>query len=530
MTQELALDILKTGANVFLTGEPGSGKTFVTNAYVSYLKRAKIEVAMTASTGIAATHIGGRTIHSWSGIGIGKNLSVRDIDAIASNEWVAKRIDRARVLVIDEISMLDGSTLLAVDRVCREVKRTSLSFGGLQVVFVGDFFQLPPVTVAQNEPHPQESFFSEASASPFAFASKSWQEANPLVCYLSEQHRQEDEVFLRLLSSLRQGTVTEEGVQVLLERQMKGAEAVPRGALKLYTHNVDVDRINEKELGGIEGITKTFRMTAAGKKALLAPLKRGCLSPEVLSLKKEAAVMFTRNHPQGAYVNGTLGTVMSFDEYNGYPIIKTHDGRNVVAEPAEWSVEEYDKVAAKITQIPLRLAWAVTVHKSQGMSLDAAAVDLSQAFVEGQGYVALSRVRTLKGLLLLGWNEMALVVHPDVLEQDESFRDRSLDSESLFESMEKAELGRMHEAFVKALGGTVPGPLTSDPDAQKAKRYRLEEVRQKHPNAYRPWSTEEDAQLAGLHGSGKKAMEIATMLGRRPGAIRARLIKVGLVT
>ena len=467
MTQDRALDILKAGANVFLTGEPGSGKTFVTNAYVSYLKRAKIEVAMTASTGIAATHIGGRTIHSWSGIGIGKNLSVRDIDSIASNEWVAKRIDRARVLVIDEISMLDGSTLLAVDRVCREVKRVPLPFGGLQTVFVGDFFQLPPVTAAQNRPGPQESFFVETLSSPFAFASKSWQEANPLVCYLSEQHRQEDGVFLRLLSSLRQGTVTEEDVHVLLGRQMKGAEAIPKGALKLYTHNVDVDRLNEKELEGIEGVTKAFRMMAAGKRQLLEPLKRGCLSPEVLSLKKGAAVMFTRNHPQGAYVNGTLGAVVGFDMYNGYPIVKTHDGRSVVAEPADWSVEEYGKVAAKITQVPLRLAWAVTVHKSQGMSLDAAVVDLSHAFVEGQGYVALSRVRTLNGLSLLGWNEMALAVHPDVLERDGTFRNQSLDSELLFGNMDKGELERMHVTFVQAFGGTVSSAEKDDPWPQK---------------------------------------------------------------
>src|SRR3989338_421160 len=145
MTQAQALDMLKTGANVFLTGEPGSGKTFVTNAYVSFLKRAKIEVAVTASTGIAATHIGGRTIHSWSGIGIKKELTSWDVDRIASNEYAAKRIDRTRILIIDEISMLDGRTLSSIERVCREVKRSKEPFGGLQVVFVGDFFQLPPV-------------------------------------------------------------------------------------------------------------------------------------------------------------------------------------------------------------------------------------------------------------------------------------------------------------------------------------------------------------------------------------------------
>ncbi|MEK7108361.1 MAG: helicase, partial [Patescibacteria group bacterium] len=275
-------------------------------------------------------------------------------------------------------------------------------------------------------------------------------------CYLSEQHRQEDPAFLRLLSSIRQGTVTEEDGETLSRRRVGRAEEVPGGALKLYTHNVDVDRINEKELEGIAGAAETFCMTASGKKSLIETLKRGCLSPEALLLKKGASVMFTKNHQQGMYVNGTLGTVTDFDKYSGYPLIKTRDGRRVVAEPADWSVEEHGRMMAKVTQIPLRLAWAITVHKSQGMSLDAAVVDLSHAFVEGQGYVALSRVRTLAGLSLFGWNEMALTVHPDVVGQDARFRDQSLDSEAVFGAMEKAERDRLHTAFVKAQGGVMP--------------------------------------------------------------------------
>src|SRR3989338_795530 len=145
MTQSEALDILKTGANVFLTGEPGAGKTHTVNEYVRYLRACKVEPAVTASTGIAATHIGGMTIHSWSGIGIKRWLDKYSLDSIASREYVSKRMRAAHVLIIDEVSMLAPETLDMVDAVCREVRQNQQSFGGLQVLLVGDFFQLPPV-------------------------------------------------------------------------------------------------------------------------------------------------------------------------------------------------------------------------------------------------------------------------------------------------------------------------------------------------------------------------------------------------
>ena len=145
MNQSDALKILKTGANVFLTGEPGSGKTYTINQYVSYLHSHSIEPAITASTGIAATHIGGMTIHSWSGIGIRSRLSTSDLKSIATNQYVKKRIGKAKILIIDEISMLPPQTLQMVEAICREVKDSPEPFGGMQVVLVGDFFQLPPV-------------------------------------------------------------------------------------------------------------------------------------------------------------------------------------------------------------------------------------------------------------------------------------------------------------------------------------------------------------------------------------------------
>src|SRR3989338_10848077 len=146
MTQNQALSILKTGANVFLTGEPGSGKTHTVNEYVAYLRQHNIEPAITASTGIAATHISGITIHSWSGIGIKRKLDKYDLDKISSSSYVGKRVRRAKVLIIDEVSMLSAETLSMIDAVCREVKQNPEPFGGLQMILVCDFFQLPPIT------------------------------------------------------------------------------------------------------------------------------------------------------------------------------------------------------------------------------------------------------------------------------------------------------------------------------------------------------------------------------------------------
>ena len=209
MTQSRALEILKTGANVFLTGEPGSGKTHTVNAYVAWLRARGLEPAVTASTGIAATHIGGMTIHAWSGIGIKEDLTERDLDQIAQTERVVRRVGKARVLIIDEVSMLAARTLSMVDAACRAVRRSTAPFGGLQVVLVGDFFQLPPVVkrVYHQDQSYEEPTISmtldgmQAAAAPeepgwFAYRSRAWAAASPIVCYLHEQHRQEDADFL----------------------------------------------------------------------------------------------------------------------------------------------------------------------------------------------------------------------------------------------------------------------------------------------------------------------------------------------
>jgi ATP-dependent DNA helicase PIF1 len=440
MTQAEALSILKTGANVFLTGEPGSGKTHTINEFVAWLRSSGVEPAVTASTGIAATHIHGMTIHSWSGIGIRDSLSEMDIDQIASKEHVSRRIQKTTTLIIDEISMLSANVLVMVDAVCREVKHSDLPFGGLQVVLVGDFFQLPPIGRGSNRPA-------------FAFESSVWGDLHPLVCYLTEQHRQEDPRFLSVLSSIRAADPDPTTVSVILGREAE-IEGFDEDVPRLYTHNVDVDRLNQQKLDQLPGGPKRYVMNGTGAPPLIEGLKRGCLSPELLTLKEGAVVMGTKNIPALGIANGTLGTVVSFERGTDYPVIETHDGRLITVAPVEWAVEEGGKARAKITQVPLRLAWAITVHKSQGMSMDAAAIDLSRAFEYGQGYVALSRVRSLEGLHILGWSEQALNVHPLVVSHDEVFRSASEDAIEAFAALDASgEREELEKNFVSASGG-----------------------------------------------------------------------------
>lgn len=413
MLQSEALDILKMGHNVFLTGPAGSGKTYVLRAYIAYLKKHKVPVAITATTGIAATHMDGTTIHSWAGIGLKDSLTRSQLTGLLTREDLVSRVRDARVLIIDEISMLDAKRFDLVNQVCQVVRQRAQPFGGLQVVVCGDFFQLPPVP-KQGEPKPA-----------FCFTSYAWRESNIMTCYLEKQYRQQDERFLHILHAIRGNAVTSDITQTLMERHNKPIKGVPQPT-KLYTHNDKVDAINARELASLPGDSTLFRMSYEGLYMHMQDLKKSCLAPEELFLKEGAFVMFTKNNYEAGYVNGTLGTVIGFDPGSGRPIVETVQGDRIVATETEWMMEDDDgEILAKLTQVPLRLAWAITIHKSQGMSLDAAEIDLGGAFTEGMGYVALSRVRTLNGITLKGMNAMALKVNPEVTTLDADLKENS---------------------------------------------------------------------------------------------------------
>lgn len=435
MTQDEAFEILKTGRNVFVTGPAGSGKTHLINRYIAYLREHDIDIGITASTGIAATHMGGVTIHSWAGIGVAAHLSPYDLEAMIEKGYLYKRFEKVKVLIIDEVSMLHHFRLDLVNRVLKTMKCGDKPFGGVQVILCGDFFQLPPVTrVGEPESH-------------FVYKSDAWQDANFTICYLSEQFRQKDDATISILNEIRSGEVSEKAREHLRARHNVRSEKF-KTSTKLFTHNADVDTLNDAELKNIEGDEITaYIMGSRGKEAITATLKKSCLAPETLRIKPGARVMCVKNNFEAGYVNGTLGVVVSCSE-NEDPVICTVAGKKITITRASWKIEEDGKVKAEILQYPLRLAWAITVHKSQGMSLDAVEVDLSRSFEPGMGYVALSRVRSLEGLTILGMNENALRVHDEVRELDEEFREMSKTASDEFKNIDHKELARLQAEFL----------------------------------------------------------------------------------
>lgn len=411
MRQAQALQVMLDGSSVFLTGAPGAGKTYVLNEFIRRAKRLGKTVAVTASTGIAATHIGGATIHSWSGLGIKDALSDWDRQTLSKNDRLIKRYNGADVLVIDEVSMLHGHRLDMVNEVAKLLRKSDKPFGGMQVILVGDLFQLPPISRG-------------SEAADFVHLSAAWEELAPKICYITEQHRQSQagDPLLDVLEAMRRGDVNELHEAALTDRlreQRPGDLVVTR----LYSHNMDVDSINDRHLKEIDDESKTYRAQTSGQAAKVEQLAKSVLAPETLELKRGAEVMFVANKPKDGFVNGTRGRVVDFD--GSTPIVLLPNDREIRVERHSWKLEEDGRTRAEISQLPLRLAWAITIHKSQGMSLDAAEIDLSRSFTPGMGYVALSRVRSMDGVYLTGINQMALSMHPMIFAFDVDLRANS---------------------------------------------------------------------------------------------------------
>jgi hypothetical protein len=457
MLQVNALKILKAGQNVFLTGSAGAGKTYLLNQYIAYLRERGITTAVTASTGIAATHIGGQTIHSWSGLGIKDFITERDLEKLAKRKPVRERLQKVQVLIIDEISMLSKDNLAGVDQILQYFKQSSEAFGGIQVIFCGDFFQLPPVSRERRPSYERLAFMSPA-----------WVEAELQICYLTEQFRAGDSDLINVLNEIRTGDFSDSSQDLLWEKLEQSAEHPPDDSIiRLYTHNADVDAVNDEALNNLEADKEFFYATTTGDKKLVETLRKSVLAPDDLTLKVGANVMFVKNNYEMGYMNGTLGTVTGFSK-DGWPLVTTFDDEEIEAKPAEWSVvNEFNQPVASFAQVPLRLAWAITVHKSQGMTLDAAAVDLSKTFEPGQGYVALSRVKGWSGLKLLGCNQNALMVDPLVLKADKRFQELADECEAAFGKLDDEQLNTIFDQFVFKTGGTTD-PMQMEFNRQKA--------------------------------------------------------------
>ncbi|MEA3331130.1 MAG: AAA family ATPase, partial [Campylobacterota bacterium] len=307
--QTTALNILKTGNNVFITGSAGTGKTHLLNQFTFYLKSRKIIPTIVAPTGIAASHLQGQTIHSYFSLGIRSEIDDYYIESLLEKKYLQTRFSKLKVLIVDEISMVSPEMFLAMDRILRAFKKNNAPFGGIQTILSGDFFQLPPISRVSTDKR-------------FAWQSPSWKELGLKTCYLQEKFRQDDNVLISILDEIRSGNVSSNSYDILNSRHHKdlGIDFTPT---KLYTHNIDVDRINNDELNKINNPSYEFKYKSEGSAKNIEKIFKSSLVLEEMALKKDAVVMFIKNNNELGYVNGTTGVVIDFDKETGLPIVKT---------------------------------------------------------------------------------------------------------------------------------------------------------------------------------------------------------------
>jgi ATP-dependent DNA helicase PIF1 len=446
--------VVKQGRSVFFTGPAGTGKSFLLKRIIRGLATKYLgdseSVAVTASTGVAAQNIGGTTLHRFAGIGLGQAPTEKLIQDVLKNKIKLRRWLYADVLIIDEISMIDCVLFDKLDAVARAVRGSNLPFGGIQLVLSGDFFQLPPVRKGPDDGSPK-----------FCFESKTWNRAVQHTIGLTQIYRQRDPEFTAMLNQIREGSLTPITIEKFrtLHRPVANNAAE---ATELFPLRQEADRANLRRLQDIKGVAYTYTAKDGGiitnpdtRKMLL----NDCIAPQSLTLKRGAQVMLIKNIDE-TLVNGSQGRIIGFatrhsflhhrwddddphdsivpsrvfdemvDERSPlYPVVRfaTQDGDTQVylCEPMEWAVERWvrepwvedgwvvEKLATR-TQVPLLLAWALSIHKAQGQTLDRVKVDLNHVFETGQAYVALSRARSIGGLQVLNFDPNKVTVHPKV--------------------------------------------------------------------------------------------------------------------
>lgn len=450
--QSTALNILKTGSNVFITGSAGTGKTYLLNQFIFYLKSRKIIPTIVAPTGIAASHLYGQTIHSFFSLGIRSEIDDYYIETLLEKKYIRTRFSKLKVLIVDEISMVSPEMFSVMDKILRAFKKNDLAFGGVQTILSGDFFQLPPISRTPKDKR-------------FAWQSPSWKELELKTCYLQEKFRQDDNVLISILDEIRSGSVSANSYEILNSRHHKdlGIDFTPT---KLYTHNIDVDRINNDALNKINNPSHIFKYKSEGSAKNIEKIFKSSLVLEEMTLKKDAVVMFIKNNHELGYINGTTGVITDFDKQTGYPVVKTSYGSLIHLTLEDWTIEnDSGNIVAKVSQIPLKLAWAITIHKSQGMTLDSAEIDLSKTFEVGQGYVALSRIKNIDGLRLMGLNDKALIVDPLILHIDDRIKAASKKAHDVIEAISEDNLKEIFENYILSLDGVTDIKKIKDEEA-----------------------------------------------------------------
>jgi len=405
--QTRALKSLSGENNVFLTGGAGTGKSTVISEFI----KKQESVAVLASTGTAAILLGGRTLHSFFGLGIMEGGAEAVVERALKHRGIVQRLRKTKTVLIDEISMIGAPELQCAERIARRARANSAPWGGLRVVTIGDFAQLPPVV--RMAPGQSEG------GRPWCFSSEVWRETlfDPIV--LKEIVRSRDSDWNRVLGELRWGEMEQNSYEVLKERVRP--VALHFDGTRLFARRAQVDALNQDRLKMLPGSAREYPTIYIGNSQRLDDLKRNAPIPEVLLLKEGALVMFRQNDPDYRFVNGTLGKITKLKDQEVE--VELLSGKTIEMKPATFSMLDAEgQVLASATNFPLNLAWACTIHKAQGATLDRVHADLKGVWEHGQSYVALSRVRSISDLTLEGLSPRSFHLDPEVMSFYRSLR------------------------------------------------------------------------------------------------------------
>lgn len=396
--QEKAFAALQGSNNIFVTGGAGSGKSFLIRHFLSGKDHQEFPVL--ASTGAAAVLIGGRTFHSFFGLGILEGGVEATIEKAVKNRQVVRRLKKIKGFVVDEVSMLAGSVLHAAELIARRVRESDLPWGGLRVVAVGDFAQLPPVERNQS------------STRGWAFLDPVWSWSGFETHLLRTQTRCRDEEYMRILAFVRDGLVNED-VRRYLDSKV-GSVAESFDGTRLFPRRDETERFNLNKLDRLTTPLHSFETIYSGDVRAIENLKKHSPIPDLLSLKEGALVMLRQNDPQGRWVNGSTGHVARIQPHSLQ--VRLLNGRLIELEKSSFSlVDAEGNTTASAVNYPLSLAWATTIHKAQGATLDRMLVNLANLWEPGQAYVALSRLTQGSDLVIEKWDSRSIKVDPNVV-------------------------------------------------------------------------------------------------------------------
>ena len=404
--------LINSGKNIFVTGSAGTGKSFILNKLKEKYKK---RLELTSTTGISAVNIKGITIHSWAGVGICKKTLDKCVRDILDKQALVNKIRKCKLLAIDEISMLKGETFTYIDHVLRMVRGNNLPFGGIQILLFGDFFQLPPVEVAENDKS-------------FCFETISWQELNLVTVKLEKIHRQSEVSFIKALNDIRENKIEEDDFKLLKSREID-YDTTESSMLHIFSRNEETNNYNKQKFDAIDSQVYTYKANIGiyrnekyieegltdRELMILDVFQKNCKVLTELCLKKGCRVMLMINLDfEKGLINGSCGEIIALDDTS----ITVKFDNGIVEDVKLHKFEYYynDILTASMRQFPLRLAYAITIHKSQGMTLENVVVDCNKIFEEGQTYVALSRVKNLNGLFLKGFSLDKIKVNSKVVE------------------------------------------------------------------------------------------------------------------